>query len=691
MLLPAEALILPAAQQLLQGLTALVTASTDMSEHGTAAACVGNVYDLLLSGAFQENRPGSLLPSVAAAVALGDLLIHGGSDSSGSDQPSTCTCYLISSAAAAAAGGVEPVLGLRRAHSRMPGCHGAPAASRTGPKTCRAVAQLSSLQMMTELTDIPADHYLVTSRAALALCLQHTAMCLLHLRHQRPAGAGSNISSGGGGGAGSSCANPAAFLGSFDVAGCDPQADEWGGPTDPLMKLAHQLMYLLTVQLAPGAPTCPRCAPEQVLLIVGALTAHPDQARCALLSTLSFLVQGRPWQAAFMRRAAPTLSAWVVAAAQQLPVSAAAAGAGASAISSEAAAAPHMTEAVLEVVRLIVQLPGGVLQAPDGPEEQQAQQLEQLLACAERALRCSAGGERAKSVGLALEVLQVRCRRSQQGWQMGFTAAPGKQYSSPHVLTCFATCPAQAFVAHPPSCFDELWRSGSLAGLVTTICKRADGSDAGAWMMPLEQPVAMADLMHSLLPEPGHQPWYAASAERQQFALFALARLGGRLVASLAVLKSRRPAGAVPVSASGAEEEARVIRQHGEMLSVASALHAAAVQLGRQPLRQVLKVAAPALLPAADDLVGGIRPCDHSQTMSDGSARLRVGMEDRVLDLFAALPRQLDPLALGLALPGCWNPACTSLAGASEADMKLKRCTACKTARWAAVRVGCHA
>jgi hypothetical protein len=454
------------------------------------------------------------------------------------------------------------------------------------------------------------------------------------------------------------------------------------------MKLAHQLMYLLTVQLAPGAPTCPRCAPEQVLLIVGALTAHPDQARCALLSTLSFLVQGRPWQAAFMRRAAPTLSAWAVAAAQQLPVSAAAAGASSSSSAGDAAAVTEMAIAVLQVVRLIVQLPGGVLQAPDGPEEQQAQQLEQLLACAERALRCSAGGERAKSVGLALEVLQVRCRRSQQGWQMGFTAAPGKQYSSPHVLTCFATCPAQAFVAHPPSCFDELWRSGSLAGLVTTICKRADGSDAGASPVPVEQPVAMADLLRSLLPAPGQAPWYAASAERQQFALFALARLGGRLQFGLSLMISRQPAGSVGL---GLKDWQKHVEQHGQKAAVISAVCTAAEQLGRQPLlRQALAAAAPALLPAADALAGGTAAIDRSSFTADGQpTRLQLAVEDRVLDLFAALPRQLDPLALGLALPGCWNPACTSLAGASEADMKLKRCTACKTARCAAVRVGC--
>jgi len=107
--------------------------------------------------------------------------------------------------------------------------------------------------------------------------------------------------------------------------------------------------------------------------------------------------------------------------------------------------------------------------------------------------------------------------------------------------------------------------------------------------------------------------------------------------------------------------------------------------------RQALAAAAPALLPAAGALAGGTAAFDRSSFKANGQPiRLQLAVEDRVLDLFAALRRQqLDPLALGLDLPGCWNPACSSLAGASEADMQLKRCTACKTARWAAVRVGC--
>jgi hypothetical protein len=37
--------------------------------------------------------------------------------------------------------------------------------------------------------------------------------------------------------------------------------------------------------------------------------------------------------------------------------------------------------------------------------------------------------------------------------------------------------------------------------------------------------------------------------------------------------------------------------------------------------------------------------------------------------------------APALRLPGCYNPACTSLAGASESGMPLKWCTGCMIAR----------
>jgi hypothetical protein len=694
---------LPVARLLLQDLTALVTASTDMAAHGEVACALDSMYDLL-QGMAHGNAPAVVLPAYEAATELGDLLISGGSDSH-SSECGACSCSLTSSAHAAA-GGLQPVLGLRRERSPLPCYHwGTEPQCITGPTTCEVLARLSNLQLNLHACT-PPGRYPATSQASLRITLLRLAMCLLHLRGQPAAasqqqgrsssraGRGGSASSSGGGSI-PGCADPASFLGSFAVAHTTVVIWQWEDqPAVLLMELAVHLVLLLLAQTTDSTPACQRCAPEQQLLILEAVTAYPDQAlRLAsqlrvLLPILETMARGQTWLQAYMRRAGPTLSAWVVAAAQLLPVDVA--GAGASRTSGgggsgrgdsdggNAAAVTELAIAVLQVVRLLLQLPGGLQQA--------FQVQEQLLSCAERALRCSAGGERAERVGLALEVLQVRC-----GYRIGerLSAAEGKQYyTSPHVLPCFATCPAQAVIAHTPSCFDELWRSGALAGLVTTICKCADGSDAGASPVPVEQPVAMADLLRSLLPAPGQAPWYAATEERQQFALFALARLGGRLQFGLSLMISRQPAGSVGLDL---EDWVRHVQQHGQKVAVTSAVCTAAEQLGRQPLlRQALAAAAPALLPAADALAGGTAAIDRSSFTADGQpTRLQLGIEDRVLDLFAALPRQLDPLALGLALPGCWNPACTSLAGASEADMKLKRCTACKTARCAAVRVGC--
>jgi hypothetical protein len=208
----------------------------------------------------------------------------------------------------------------------------------------------------------------------------------------------------------------------------------------------------------------------------------------------------------------------------------------------------------------------------------------------------------------------------------------------------------QGFITHPPASFDQLWRSGALPGLVTTLAKGAGCCSQGqsaAHGLPSMTELLLAVL---LAPWSGQQePWYAASAEKQQFVLFALARLGPH-------------AGAMLTSAwnaSGRRDK--------------DALMAAAVKLAQPPLRQLLEAAAPTLLPLADPLADAVLSSRH-QPADETIVR-------RAMGLLVALGEQLDPLALGLALPGCWNPGCTSLAGASEADMKLKRCKGCRVAR----------
>jgi hypothetical protein len=171
-------------------------------------------------------------------------------------------------------------------------------------------------------------------------------------------------------------------------------------------------------------------------------------------------------------------------------------------------------------------------------------------------------------------------------------------------------------------------------------------------------------------PPPGQQPWFAASAEKQQFVVWAVARMGAKADAAVAFAAR---SGLLPVSA---------VDQVGRVEAAMAAFPAAARQLWQQPLlRQHLEAAAPALLQRGDEI-------DSSASASVSRLQIpRAGgglaaTPDAHLGLLAALAQQLDPLALGLLrLPGCYNPACTSRAGASEADMKLKRCTGCKIAR----------
>jgi len=183
---------------------------------------------------------------------------------------------------------------------------------------------------------------------------------------------------------------------------------------------------------------------------------------------------------------------------------------------------------------------------------------------------------------------------------------------------------------------------------VITCCKRADSG--------LDSLVGLGGVLNELLPKPGRAPWYAASAERQQFALLVLGAMGGRAAV-----------GAINVATGGAAARPHMYGPEQAQQATA-AVTAAARLLAQPPLRQLLAVAAPALLPAADAV----------SSLPPGSA---AGLQREPLDLLRSLGWALDPLALGLALPGCYNPACTSLAGASEAGMQLKMCTGCKIAR----------
>jgi hypothetical protein len=210
------------------------------------------------------------------------------------------------------------------------------------------------------------------------------------------------------------------------------------------------------------------------------------------------------------------------------------------------------------------------------------------------------------------------------------------------------------------SSFEQLWRSGVLPGLVVTLGKCA------ALMNIPEHLEVLAEILLRLLPEllPAYggpaQPRLALSNERQQFALLLLARVGGA-AATTALLRA---------------QTAR--RQSATPL--AEKLQQAAVRLACDPaLTQLLRQAAPALEPQLDAL-----PHLALARWRAGGGNPRADVPLEPLQLLVALCQQLDPLALGLRLRGCYNPTCACLAGDREADMQLKRCSGCNIARWVA-------
>ncbi len=53
-----------------------------------------------------------------------------------------------------------------------------------------------------------------------------------------------------------------------------------------------------------------------------------------------------------------------------------------------------------------------------------------------------------------------------------------------------------------------------------------------------------------------------------------------------------------------------------------------------------------------------------------------------LLSLLQQLHERLDPLALGVRLPGCYSPRCAARGGLSEAALRTKMCTGCRVARY---------
>ena len=414
--------------------------------HGTAARCLLDLGWMLQETSYSIDAADLLRP-VLPALDLACLLMHGAPCT----PPGTCSCCL---AAGGEEGGCQPVLSLSRGSAplslyMLASC-GATALTANREIMERIAAFRNSVCSRGTSTFQATASRLMVSKGSLLMGLQFLALQLAAERQQgvvnaglqstgsgsssnnssadaRSGGGGGSSSSGasGGGGGGSSgsssssggargggggsgggtsgCADFAAFLGVADPAQLGSVGSLFASSRAAVLGCSAHLLDELRDTWSPRAPPCARCAPEQLLLVVEAATLQPERALenaqltwCVMVRLHELLVRDHrallPWLGAFLPRAMPTLSAWIVAAAQQLPASpAASSSAGATAGDSSSAA--YLAQAVAEAAGIVIPMPGSVLderwRLVDGPEPAAGRQqvaAAQLLAAAELAM-----------------------------------------------------------------------------------------------------------------------------------------------------------------------------------------------------------------------------------------------------------------------------------------------------------------
>ena len=719
---PAGAAALPSITRLLEGVrAAAASSSATLAEQGSAALCLMLLTRMIhnLGGGLVDHE--RLLPALTAALDLASLLVNGDRGDSG---PLGCSCCLAAggSSSGSAAGGsgaaAAPVLSPQRAALPLPHCQASVPALQTGYLLCAVLGWLAGEHKKgCKLY----GHALADHQGGWLLCVQQFAVCLLHLRRLRAASGrqggrgssgrgrgGTSASSSGGSGGGTAsvpaCADPAAFLGGAGPAALgallqDFQEEE---AVRLLVLYALNLLALLWTAAASGQPMCACCTPAQLLVVVEAVTMAPEYAlrfidtQGPVFRVYSKLIKEEaptwPWQAAYQQKACPALAAWAVAVAQQLPVRPAS-GSGVFALDDAVA------ELGMHVATVILNVNHATLGVPE-LERHVGVPLATLLACTERALRMQPawrdqalcvdaglslmvvshgdGGAAHRAPGWAAATLLLCARCGGQSWRRqecrvrSWGEGPGRCWLRRRPGTCGRAASLLLQGLHTSGTFRQLWRGGVLPSLLVTFAKQGASADMRRATYPTRRIDNMALLLMTALPEFGVVPWFAHGREEQEFALLLVVHVGTRLAVRLQQLAALPP----PEQQVQASD-----LQH--MAAAVDAVHAAARQVGRPPLRQLLEVAAAGLMPAADAVnAAGVFPY-RPPAGARGYEWAASALQRQHVQLLADLCRQLDPLALGLALPGCYNPACTSLAGAGEADMKLKRCTACKIARWA--------
>jgi hypothetical protein len=403
--------------QLLSGVTAVVrTAPLSPATEQAAAASLGALVHVLHSlylASLQE--PAHLLPAVAAAMELADLLLNGGAGS----RQGRCSCGMSggsSTTTSSRCGAAAP--SDRRARQGGLSAH---VAAMVHP----LLAPLCTMQLLASTSD--AAVRLLESKGSHLLHLQYLALCVAAARAppatcgqrgRRPSAASASASASASSDI-PSCTELASFLGHH--VGPDLSYPIWN-PEGQLFQIMNSLTQALE---APGgaAAACPRCTPQQIVLVLeaAARTSLADATTsCIQLNMLTRLFAAmenawQPWMAseAYMPAAARILTAWLPAAAQQLGAGGAMApAAGASGASSSgglcASVRRRLASAMLHAVIHVLLKPGGVIQAYAQHSEVAVQQ---LLGSCELLLRTepSLGLVARPGTILGLAVLQV-CR-----------------------------------------------------------------------------------------------------------------------------------------------------------------------------------------------------------------------------------------------------------------------------------------
>jgi hypothetical protein len=346
--------------------------------------CLGALLDLLQLVCGRRCFPANVLPHALATVEVANLLYNGGRCSG----RGTCSCCLAGSP-----GRSQEPSGLPR------------------QLDMHHIMHVNALQQM-QGQRTAADCALLASKGGLLLELQDASVSLMQMRRHRAA-----VRGGSGAASIPQCADVAAFLGPVATGSLPSLAPEWqAGPEQLLLQGDMLLTALSTTLTLPGEPPCSACAPNQLLLVVEAACHYPEQAlqwagdHLTLLRKLATLLADNqaawaPWLPTFLARAAPALSAFVLAAAQQLQET------GSSAASAAQLPGPNsgnaradVAAAVLHAVSTLLCLPGGALHAP---AQHKKLPVDQLLGAAESALRYQPGADDGDRLDLGVAILQV--------------------------------------------------------------------------------------------------------------------------------------------------------------------------------------------------------------------------------------------------------------------------------------------